>query len=427
MNEAKKLLSNSSIVFIGTLIASVFSYLFNMMMGRLLGPAQYGELSAIMSLLTIISVAGGAVLTISMRYSGELYNANYFDALKKLFKFLTKYLAFVGLGIFLICLSLLKPIAHFFSIPELTPIAIAFFGIIFSLLIVINKGYLQGLQRFFSLSIISILETALRFGLGIALVSAGFSLNGAIGAIILATIIAYFVSFVPVSKIFRSLKTHDGHTFRFDKKEIIAYSWPTLVASLLLATSLNIDVIIIKHYFDPTSAGLYAAISTVAKIILYVTAPIASVMFPMISERKIKGDKHYQIFLFSLIMTLVTSLAVLAIYMIMPGKVISILYGAKYVSAYALLPEVGLFVLFYSMINLMANYFMVIKNFFFLILYLLALLAQLVVVYFWHPDILSVVRTFILLNGILFALMISYYIYTKRQSLFAIFKGEDES
>ena len=427
MNEAKKLISMSSIVFIGTIIASVFSYLFNMMMGRLLGPVQYGEMATIMSLLTIISVAGGAVLTIAMRYSGELYNANYFDALKKLFKFLTKYLAFVGLGIFLIGLSLLKPIAHFFAIPELIPIAIAFVGTIFSLLTAVNKGYLQGLQRFLSLSAIGILETTLRLGIGLVLVLAGFGLNGAIGAIILATAIAYFVSFVPILKIFRSLKTHDGHDFKFDKKEIIAYSWPTLVASLLLAASLNMDVIIIKHYFDPTNAGLYAAISTIAKIILYITAPIASVMFPMISERKVKGDKHYQIFLFSLVITLVAAFAILATYMIMPGRVISILYGAKYVSAFALLPEVGLFVLFYAMINLMANYYMVIKNFFFLILYVIALLAQLLVIYFWHPSILAVIRTFILFNGILFALMIGYYVYTKRQTFLAILKGENES
>ncbi|MFA7244305.1 MAG: oligosaccharide flippase family protein [Patescibacteria group bacterium] len=427
MNEAKKLLKSSSIVFIGTLIASLFSYLFNMMMGRLLGPTEYGEMTALMSLQTIIAVASGAILTISMRYSGELFNERYFDALKKLFLFLTKYLLLIGVGIFLVCLLFLKPIANFFSINSLMPISIVLSGVIFSLLIVINKGYFQGLQKFRSLASINILEMALRLGLGLALVMAGLKLNGAVSAIVLATIIAYSISFLPIKRMFNKIKFHDGHSFKFDKKEIISYTWPTLIASLFLVASLNIDIILVKHYFDPQSAGLYAAISTVAKIILYVTAPIASVMFPMVSERKVKGDKHYQIFLFSIIITLIGAFAVLAIYMIMPGKVVSILYGPDYVSAYTLLPEVGLFVLFYSMVNLMANYYMVIKNFFFLILYFIVLVAQIVMVSYWHPSILAVIRTFILMNGVLFALLMGYYVYTKKEALLAIFKSENES
>lgn len=427
MNGARKLVLSSSIVFAGTIIASIFSYLFNMLMGRLLGPEQYGEMTALMSLQTIIAVAGGAILTISMRYSGELYNAKYYDALKKLFGFLTKNLFFIGLAIFVICLAFVKPVANFLAIPDFLPVILIFLGVITSLLIVINKGYFQGLQKFTSLAGIGILEMVLRLGLGLLLVFAGLKLNGAIGAIVAATLIAYAFSFLPISKFFKNLRVNDGHKFKFDKKEIIAYTWPTLITSFFLIASLNIDVILVKHYFDPQSAGQYAAISTIAKIILYITSSIASVMFPMVSERKVKGSKHYQVFLFSLIITLAAALAILAVYVVAPGKVISILYGSEYLSAYNLLPEAGLFILFYSLINLMANYYMVIKNFFFLILYFFVFLAEITVVVLWHPSILAVVRTFILMNGILFALLLGYYIYTKREALTLIFRGEDES
>ena len=136
---------------------------------------------------------------------------------------------------------------------------------------------------------------------------------------------------------------------------MLSYSWPTLLASILLAVSINLDIILVKHYFPAEEAGLYAAVSTIGKIILYATGPIVSVMFPMISEQTAKKEKHYKIFLLSLTMTLVGALIILGIYVIAPGKVISILYGGTYASLYYLLPQVGVAVLFYALINLICK------------------------------------------------------------------------
>lgn len=428
MNDVKKLLSNSSIVFAGTIIGSFCAYLFNMLMGRYLGPIQYGDLTAILSMLSVITVISGTVLIISMRYSSEFYNEGLIKVLKKFFGFLTKYLLIVGVIIFIIGTLLVKPISHFFSINETTSLIIAFVSVIFSLLIVINRGFLQGVQRFWAVSSLGVLETALRLLLGVTLVLIGFKLIGAMCAIVLATAIAYAVSFIPLNKIFKTKSAvTKSAKFKFDKKEIISYSWPILIASLFLAVALNTDIILVKHYFDPETAGVYAAISTIAKIILYATAPIVGVMFPMVSEKKVKGDKHFKIFLFSLLLTLVGSLIILAIYTIAPAKVILILYGPKYVSLFELLPATGVFIAFYALSSLLANYFMVIKNFKFLFIFGLTLIAQITLIILHHPSLYYVVRILILTNGILFSLLLLYYLYTKKRQLRLLLKGDYES
>lgn len=425
MGETKKLISSSLIVIVGTMIASVFSYLFNMLMGRYLGPKQYGEMAALMSLLMIISVTGGAILTVSMRYSSELYAAQKPKALKRFFAVLTKYVYFISFALLIIALALSKPIANYFSISSLLPVAIAFASLIFGLVTMVNKGLLQGTQRFTAVSAIGVLEMVLRLTLGLILVRLGFQVSGALLAIVLATAVSYFVTFIPIGGIFQKFNKSKGvENHLFDKKEILKYSWPALISSVLLAIALNVDIILVKHYFSPADAGVYAAISTIAKIILYITAPIITVMFPMVSEKTVSGDKHYKIFLFSILFVIIGGLLILGLYIIAPAKVISILYGHDYVSSYYLLPEVGMAMLLYSLVNLMANYYLVIKDFRFLWFFLAAILGLIVAVSFIHPSILIVVRIVIASFALLFAAMLGYYLFSKKDQVKAFIRGE---
>lgn len=416
MSIGQRLFKNSTIILVGTVVASIFSYLFNMLMGRMLGPSQYGELTALMSLLAIITVAGGAILTITMRYSGELYAVKNYFAIRRLFSYFTKYLLIVGFAIFAVGAIFSRQIGGFFSISDHYVVIIILLSIIFSLIVVVSRGVLQGTQKFTAISIIGIVEMFSRLALGVLLVKIGFELRGAVSALVLATAIAYISTLLPIRSIFRNVKK-SADKFVFDKKEMLSYSWPTLLASILLAVSINLDIILVKHYFPAEEAGLYAAISTVGKIILYATGPIVSVMFPMVSEQTAKKEKHYKIFLLSLTMTLVGALIILGIYVIAPGKVISILYGSTYATLYYLLPQVGVAVLFYALINLICNYFLAVKNFIFAWFFATIILAQILIIALWHPSIEAVVRVFITTNGMLALLLLGYYIYIKREQL----------
>lgn len=426
MQEAKKLLSNSLVLFIGTIIGSIFSYLFNMLMGRMLGPERYGEMTALMSTITIVSVGSGAVLTVVMKYSSDLFHQGYFSSLKKLFSKFTQYFLIFSIALFFILLIFSKVIANFFSIENLLPVFITISSIIFGYLIVINRGVLQGLQRFVSLSLTNALEMLLKLIFGIVLVKIGLSLNGSISAIVLSTAIVYFVTLLLVKKDLNPLKeATQKEKFAFDKKEIIAYTMPALISSLLLIVAMNIDVIMVKHLFSANEAGLYSAVSTVGKIILFITAPVISVMFPMISEHKTKGSKHYKVLLLSIILTLLGGLVILGIYAVMPSRILSILYGGGYTGLYYLLPEIGIAFMFYSLVNLLSNYFLAIKDYTFLWFFGVLTLIEITTIWFWHPSITMVVRVIISSFGLLFFLMIGYYLYTKREQVLAYFKGEN--
>ncbi len=426
MSTTKKLLSGSIIVFLGMIASSIFSYVFNMLMGRFLGPVHYGEMTVLLSFFMIVSVAGQAVLTIVMRYSGELYSDKKYSGVNRLFKFFTKNITFLGTAIFLLGTIFIKPISSMFSLSEYVPVLITLAAAVFALVLMVNKGILQGAQRFVAVSMAGVLEMAVRLTLGVMLVRGGMMLNGAMTAIATAPLIAYLVSLIPIKNIFKNFRSEKEDKYYFDKKEMLGYAWPVFITSLMLATSLNIDIFIIKYYFSPEQAGLYSAISTISKIILYATNPIVTVMFPMISESRIKGNKHYKLFLFSMLFTLIGALIILGLYVVAPGKIISVLYGQKYVEFYSYLPEVGLVFLFYAMINLMANYYMAIKDFFFVWFYAISIILLIIVVTYNHSSLTVVIREFIIVFAMQFATMVSYYLYQKREQIALMVKGEYE-
>lgn len=424
MGDTKRLLKNTIIIFVGSSAASGFSYLFNMLMGRMLGPIHYGEMAAILSLVNIFAVVGGVVTTTTMYHAGELYGLNNLAGIKKLFSIFSKYIFALSVLFFLVGVSLSKPIANFFSLEHLIPIIIAFSGFIFGFVILVNKGVLQGTQRFVAFTAVGFIEMVLRVAFGVLLVKVGLSVSGAVLATVLATAIAYLISFVPLNSLFRAVKDVEKAEFHFEKGDVLNYSWPVFLSTLFLAGIINLDIILIKHYFPGSDAGLYAATSTVAKIILYITAPIISVMFPMILEKKTKGEKHYRMLILSLGLTAVGALLILGIYSVAPGLVMKILYGSNYTQLYSYLPQLGIFVLFYTLVNLLANYYLAIKNFVFIIFMALATILILVWSTFYHPSILVIIRIFITSQVLLFAAMIGYYLFIKKDQIIQFIKGE---
>jgi len=396
-------------------------------MARLLGPSEYGDMSAILSFVMIASVGGGAISTVTIRYSGELYALRQFSTLKKLWKGLSKTILMISIVLFVLSLILTIPLSHFFSINSKLALIIGFSSIIGGFLILINRGVIQAMQKFTFFSFLSILEMFLKFVFGILLVNIGFKLYGAMAAITLGTLATYFVSFFPLKPIFTNRNAKRGKELTIDKQSILRYSLPTLMVYIILVIGINLDIILVKFYFSPEQAGLYAAISTVAKIVLYATGPIVAVMFPIISESKAKGEKHYNVLLFSIIFTLILALGAMVLFNLIPGKIIGLLYGSQYLTYYWLLPQVGLMILFYTLINLFSNYYLAISEFKFIISMVIFIVGFVVMTIFYHPSIEIIVRWLTLTYGIIFALMSFNYLFMKKIQLINLWKNHAKS
>ena len=162
------LFKHSSIMFSSIMIANIFAYLYHIFIARSLGPALYGELGSLLAIFMILAVPVGTIQTVITKYIARFHSRNedgkvgslIFSSIKKLF--------YYGLFAF-ISVSILSPfIASFLKINSSVPVIIVGFIVLFSVLLPINRGALQGLQKFNALALNNVLEAVFGWLLGLS-------------------------------------------------------------------------------------------------------------------------------------------------------------------------------------------------------------------------------------------------------------------
>lgn len=382
-------------------------------MGRFLGPAQYGILGSLLAFITIITIPTNAVATIAMRFSAHYHAKGNDGMIRTFFKRLTRRLGVLGF-IAAIILAILSPfLTDFLHLPSNIPVILIAPIIIFATLLPLNRGILQGLQRFPAAIINQNIDPLIKLVLGIVLVKLGFGINGAIGALIVAVLVSYLLSYIPLSPVLRA-KASGTTTI---PKEVKQYSVIALIAFLLATLLMNVDILLVKHFMPAYEAGLYAALSTMGKIILFVTTPIVSVMFPMISDLQGREQKHYRVLIQSFLLVTFIALCGVVGYYLFPELVVKILYGPAYREVAPLLGIFGVMMMLYSLINLWVNYYLSIGNKFFICFLGLSVMVEIVLLTLYHGSFQSVIQGLLVAMLTGFVSLTGYYLFLKRRQI----------
>src|SRR5687767_11210649 len=61
-------LTGSLVMIIGSNFANAINYVYHILMGRLLGPASYGELSAILSLINLLGIVVASISLVTTKF-----------------------------------------------------------------------------------------------------------------------------------------------------------------------------------------------------------------------------------------------------------------------------------------------------------------------------------------------------------------------
>ncbi|MDD5192841.1 MAG: oligosaccharide flippase family protein [Candidatus Nanoarchaeia archaeon] len=343
INDFKKdaFVRGSLALFIMINIFNFLNYFFHFSMARLLGPADYGILTVLMSFVYIFYIPSEAIQTIVTKYVSRLNIKNESGKIKDLtYRSLKKGFRY---SIFLFLLFL--PFAFFLSI---------FLNIDFLLLIItstilfyvfsisIMRGVLQGKKKFTWLGINMIIESLFKVLLAIAFVLVGWKVYGAIGGLLMASLIALFSIFFAINEILISKKE------KTDFNEAYSYGIPVLIATISIVLFYSLDIILVKGFFTDELAGKYAVASMLGKIIFFGTSAIGKTMFPLTSEIHEKGKDPLKILIRALEIVSILSVIALIIYLFFPKLIIGVLFGPEYVSISNILFIIGLAFTFLS-------------------------------------------------------------------------------
>lgn len=357
--RTSQLMRQNAVFFAGSLAVGALNYLYYPVVGRLVDPGTFGEIQTLVSLFlqlgVFLAVLSMVIVNIVANYDSSKRNAFVFEFEK---------LALLGAAFVLVCCVLFRvQLQHLLNFDSPWPFAILGLAILASVPFYTRGAYLRGRQLFGRVSFGNIAAAGTKLVLSAILVAFGLGTIGAIGGVVAAQIIA--CALVVWWAYQAGLRPTAHKTFRLPSLKFLApelrYGGVVLAASLAITLQYSIDIVLVKHYFDAHTAGLYAGVAAVARILFFLTASIAQVL---ISKIKIDGDAadNQNILNKSLIMLTAISLPVLLGTVFLPTQTVTVLMGSEYAPLAHVLPLLSLSVFVVAVINLLAAYYLALRR-----------------------------------------------------------------
>uniref|UniRef100_UPI004048759A oligosaccharide flippase family protein n=1 Tax=Flavobacterium sp. TaxID=239 RepID=UPI004048759A len=382
-----KLARASTWLFIGGIAGGILSYVFQLMMGRMLSTQEYGLFSAIMALFAVLaSPLSTLVMVVSRKVSeyrakqdtGSIFHFYYSINLKS---------AIAGMILAGVCYFLATDVQLYLKAPTLIPVYLLGALMILSFLPVINNAFLQGLQSFNWLSASSFLVFLFKIVFSGFLVWFGYGVVGAIGGTLLAMLLVWLITYRALLAPLAAGRGQPFQTAHLSFKSTL----PVFFANTAFAAMTQLDMVLVNYYFSAHEAGLYAAASTLGKAIMYLPAGIAIALFPMVAENHARDEGSSHLLLQALRLVFIFCGAGSVFYLFYGEWFVQLLYGERYQGAGELLQYYGFAIMPLALVSV-AEYFMIAKGrVMFAYIFMIAAPLQILAVYLYHESLLIVI------------------------------------
>ncbi len=342
---SKNIVSSTLVLTISSFIFMVTGYLINILLGRQLGPADYGIYGVIISLMTAVNMiqTSGLPQTTAKFIASGKYSENEILAS-------SLWLQIISTSILTVVFFLLAgPIAILLNdISLINYIRASSLILPFYAIYSIYTGYYNGLQNFKKQASIYNVYSVSKLILVIGLVYF-FHLYGAIIGFILAPIAALLFGFHLPNKVFLEKSLY---------RKLILFSLPLIAFSILSTLQLSIDLFFVKSLMqDNLAAGLYTASQNIARISYFALSSFAIILLPIVAQsvhaesvvetgRKIRNILRY-LFLLLIPGTILISIT--------SSQLLHLLYSSKYISGGPSLSWLAIGLGFLALFNVLTN------------------------------------------------------------------------
>lgn len=355
-------LRHNAILFVGSLLVGFGNYVYYPVLGRLLEPSIFGEVQALAALFTQL-----ALFLIVLGQVTVNIVANYEDEEKKqivLFE-LEKFALMLSIGVAVVLVAFSWQLRDFFHFESVWPFIILLSALVASVPLAFRNAYLRAHKQFTSFSISQIIGSFAKVGLSAGLVVLGFKSAGAMGGILISQLLSFWYAAAIAKKLGFYKPASSRYFGKVDMSAIapeLKYALLVLVSSLAITLLSSIDIFVVKHYFDPHTAGEYAGISTVAKIIFFLTGSISQVLLPSVRLNRPRRENLSYLWKSFALLAGIGGVAVI-IFTAFADKVVHILMGSAYATYVSLLPGLSLAMFLLSIASLFISYYLALREY----------------------------------------------------------------
>ena len=298
MSLVKKIVGQSAVYFLGTVISVIVGFFFKVYLSRVLGADALGIYSLGITTIGVLGIflsfgyGNGLVRFVSKYKATQNYNT--------LISYLT------NTSIINLCVVL--PISFlFYFFPEIiadnilkTPTLkeyIPLFGFMMFInsFLILAEQTIRGLQEVKKSTIINtFLRLPFKIGLVVLFFNWGWQLEGYIIAEVLGSVLAFIFLIILIKRLLPRLSDFKRANFNKEEKK---YSLNLLITNSVLALGRHGDKIVLVYFLSTFELGIYSVTLTIAAFIPLVLTSVNSIFSPIISQlhsqNKLKDLEHY--------------------------------------------------------------------------------------------------------------------------------------
>ena len=319
MQESKtlqaRILSGSFVLLLGSGLTAAINFAYNVAVARFLGPTAFGHATAVYTLLTLMSAVTLSfqivpAKVVAQQSTPEGKSAVYRDFHRSAWG--------CGLLVALLLLLFQTGIANFLKLPSPVLVELIAIGAAFYVPLGTRRGFIQGAYGFRSLAANLVLEGLVRLGGSLVLVMLGEGVKGVIAANAAAMVVAYFAAAPKLAPAVRS-QLRLTYALRESVQALVFFAGQVLIN--------NCDIVLVKHFFTPAMAGLYAAVAMVGRVIFAFSQAVVNSMFPLVAGTGDEERRDLKVIATSLLLVLGIGCSVALALRVAPASIWTSFFG----------------------------------------------------------------------------------------------------
>ena len=393
------------IFMISVLLVNGGNYLYNLILGRYLGPEKFADAAILITFLLVLSFVAMTFQLVTAKFSVLFEDTIFYNFISKMYKNATIFGLILGVIVVLFSIQL----QTFFKTSTSSMFVIFGLGIPFYFLMSVNRGVFQGKKELTSLSITyqgemisRLLITFLLFWL----LEIESSILISIG-IFCSFIVALFPFKLKNFTFFKSINLEAPQ-----KKRVLRFFTITAFYELTQIIINNSDILLVKHYFNQFDAGLYASLALIGRVVYFIAWMFVMLLLPTVIELKKDGKSTVPILLkYVSYIAAIASLIIVSCFLF-PQQIINILFGGEYISIEALLWKYALATGIFAISNIFAYYYLALDIYIPVILSGLFGMLQVVCIVFFHDSLEQVVHVQIITMILLMIMQLSFFFFS---------------
>lgn len=314
-----------------TTIANVVNYVSSLVFSRLLEPVGFGELTSLLALSVVLAVPLGAAQTVVAERIATAHAAGDMDRVRYLIRLAVGHVTALGLvagALYVVCIPLVVSALDLRQpgpAIALTPLVVLTF------VNPVTMGVLQGMERFAAFGVVLAAIALSRIAFGVPWVLAG---GGAGGAILGQ---AMGMAAVTAAIVWRYrhhlLRRGTGAATRGLRRRLDIASLTASGAFVAFALLSNFDLILARLFLNGQDAGIYAAVSTVGKVVIFLPSAVAVFMVPRAAKAQASTGSSLRVLRISTALVAAGTLAFAIPAALEPKLIVRLMFGAGYEAA----------------------------------------------------------------------------------------------